>query len=227
MKNNVIALVPIKRQSKRLENKNIKQFNEMPLLYWVLESLKKSQHVEQIIVDTDSKEISNRVLNYFPSIKIFYRPTELCGDNISMNLIIENDISNICADHFLQTHVTNPLLKTKTVDQAITSYFKNFKLGFDSLFSVTEIKKRLYDSSNNPINHDPQKLIDTQNLNPIYEENSNIYIFSKKSFKSNKNNRIGRKPFLFPMDPIESIDIDYDHEFILAELSSRIMRQMI
>ena len=58
----------------------------------------------------------------------------------------------------------------------------------------------------------------TQDLPPLYEENSNFYIFTKTSFKNNANKRIGKNPKLFELDKFESVDIDEPQDFLLAEL---------
>ena len=87
---------------------------------------------------------------------------------------------------------------------------------FDSLLSVTEKQKRYFTLDGKPINHNPQKLIRTQNGKSLYEENSCIYIFSREVFEKNIN-RIGNNPMLYPLNPIESIDIDEPLDFEIAE----------
>jgi N-acylneuraminate cytidylyltransferase len=118
-------------------------------------------------------------------------------------------------EHFLQTHSTNPLLKTATIDRAVETYFDNL-VKHDSLFSVTPLQTRFFWEDGRPINHDPQSLIKTQGLPFVYEENSCIYIFSRKIFEE-VGNRIGRCPMMFPMDPYESVDIDEPFDFSIAE----------
>jgi N-acylneuraminate cytidylyltransferase len=82
--------------------------------------------------------------------------------------------------------------------------------------SVTEFKSRFYWPDGRGINHDPKNLIKTQELEPIYEENSCIYMFSRKTFLERKN-RIGESPMLYPIDPIEAVDIDEESDFLIAE----------
>jgi len=118
-------------------------------------------------------------------------------------------------EHFLQTHSTNPLLKSETVDSAIETYFENIDR-HDSLFGVTPLQKRFYWHDGRPINHDPNHMIKTQELPLIYEENSCLYIFSRQVFEKFKN-RIGKKPFIYKMDPYESVDIDEPIDFAIAE----------
>jgi len=144
----------------------------------------------------------------------------LQGDFVSMNAIIAHDISVTGANHFLQTHSTNPLLTSETLWRAIQVYFSNLP-EFDSLFSVTKIQTRLYRESGEPVNHNPHKLLRTQDLPPLFEENSNIYLFSKESFLKAGNQRIGLKAKMFAMDKSEAIDIDDTEDCKLAELIAR------
>lgn len=210
----VIAIVPMKGNSERLSNKNLRPFNGKPLLFWILNTLSKSKYIEQIYIATDSEEIGKVCKKYF-DIKVIQHTKALAGNLVSMNKILGYDIAKIEGDYFLQTHCTNPLLTTKTIDKAINKFFS--LNNFDSLFSITKIQKRIYDNKLKPINHNPNKLIRTQDLKPVYEENSNLYIFSRESFRKNKNNRIGRHPFLFEIGKNEATDIDSVDDFVLAE----------
>jgi CMP-N-acetylneuraminic acid synthetase len=171
--------------------------------------------IKELYIDTDSKQIKEDVQSHFEQIKIIERPEDLRGDLVPMNDIIAYDLSQLKGEHFLQTHSTNPLLTTRTIDHAIETYFENLNR-CDSLFSVTRLQTRLYWKDGKPINHNPQELIRTQDLPPVYEENSNLYIFSRAAFQKNKR-RIGETPYLFEMDKIEAIDIDEEADFIMAE----------
>lgn len=206
----------MKGNSERVPNKNLKIFNSKPLYHSIVNTLLESKYVTDIIVNTDSEKIKKNIKDSFPQIKIIDRPKEIQGDFISMNKIIANDISKIDSDFFLQTHSTNPLLKASTIDNAIEEFFKNLKT-YDSMFSVNSFQSRFFCKNNKPINHNPLELIRTQDLDPIYEENSNFYIFSRESFIKSNQNRIGLKPYLFPTDKIESIDIDDLNDFKIAE----------
>ena len=88
---------------------------------------------------------------------------------------------------------------------------------YDSLFSVTKVRTRLWDSLARPINHNPAILLRTQDLPPVYEENSCIYIFTRNTLES-RHNRIGERPLMFEIDPIEAWDIDEELDFHIAEI---------
>ena len=217
---NVTALLPMKGHSERVPNKNIRNFAGRPLFHYVAEILESSPYIKSIVINTDSEIIAEDATKHFSKVKIIQRPTKLQGDSIPMNEIIKYDLSKVDCENFLQTHSTNPLLKKATLEKAIEKYM-NLNDGNDSLFSVTNIQTRLYWGNGEPVNHNPNELLRTQDLPPLFEENSNFYLFTKKSFENAGNNRIGLKPFMFEMDKLEAIDIDMEEDFKLAEIIYR------
>jgi N-acylneuraminate cytidylyltransferase len=210
----ITALVPMKGHSERVPGKNLRAMCHKPLFYWILDSLSRSKYIDRIVINTDSPEIAQGTTKLF-DVTIIERPTELQGDFFVANDLIAYDLLQFPeTEFFLQTHSTNPLLKTETIDRAIEAFFR--QRTHDSLFSVTELHTRLYWTEGTPVNHDPSNLIRTQDLEPIFEENSCLYIFSRESFKKN-NNRLGDSPMMFPIDRFEAVDIDEEYDFLLAE----------
>jgi len=213
----ITALVPIKEESERLKNKNFKLFNGIPLYQIVLKTLQNCKNISSIIVNTDSTEIKTICPQLFSKVKILDRPQEIKGNDVTMNTLIDYDLNMVKGEHFIQTHVTNPLLTETTINNAINLYFSN-QNELDSVISVTPVKKRVYDKNVKPINHNFKKLLQTQDLDEVLIENSNFFIFSRTSFYNNKKNRVGVTPIPYYMNEIESIDIDEEREFKLAEL---------
>ena len=211
----VTALMPMKAVSERVPNKNMRSFHGKPLCTVMLDKLLASRYIDKVIVNTDSKIIRNYLETHYNRVLIVDRPQSLVGHDVSMNKIIDHDLGLYESDVFLQTHSTNPLLRTETIDTALET-FVSHKNDYDSLFSVTRFQTRFYDNQGFPINHDPSLLIKTQDLPVMYEENSCIYVFTKESFSS-CSRRIGEKPYLFEIDAFEAIDIDVEREFALAE----------
>lgn len=209
------ALVPMKGHSERVPNKNLRPFAGEPLFCRVLDTLSKCTFVNEIIVNTDSSEIWNQVEKRFPGITLIKRPKNLVGDFVPMERIVEYDIEFAKNDQVLQTHTTNPLLSSNTLEKAVKLFLKK-KETFDSVFSVNKHNKRFYFRSGKAINHNLDETLRTQDLEPIYERNANFYIFSKGSFKKTKN-RIGLNPIMFEMDKYEAIDIDEKNDFLVAE----------
>jgi CMP-N-acetylneuraminic acid synthetase len=218
MKFKTVALLPMKANSERVKGKNFKEFAGMPLYKWTLEALLANREIERVIINTDAREIlKENGLVETDRIVIRDRRKEIQGDFVSMNLIIEDDIENVDADKYLMTHTTNPNISSDTFGKALKAYDNALAEGFDSLFSVTKWQTRFYRADGSAVNHDPNELKRTQDLEAWYEENSCLYVFSKDSFHKT-NARIGKKPFLFETPRFESVDIDDAESWTLAEL---------
>ena len=221
---NITLLLPMKGNSERVPNKNLKLFNGKPLFHAIINELITSKYINKVIINTDSDLIAESAINtYQDFVTIHKRPKNIQGDFVSMNKIIEYDLNNSDSDIYIQTHSTSPLLAIKSLDAAIEKMI-NKVTDFDSIFSVTKIQTRFYDKSGNPYNHDPQKLLRTQDLEPLFEENSGFYIFTKESFKNANNKRIGLNPLMFEIDKIEAIDIDEPSDFTIAETLHKLLK---
>lgn len=213
----IVALLPMKANSERVKGKNFRDFVGKPLFRWVLDTLLSVDAIDKVVINTDAREIlacHNVVEN--ERLIIRDRRAEICGDFVSMNRIIEDDISNISSDIYLMTHTTNPLLSKSSVERAIKKYKDGRAMNYDSLFTVNELQTRLYDADCKPLNHNPRELVRTQDLEPVYEENSNLYVFSEDSFSATQS-RIGLRPAMLVTDAIESTDIDTPADWEIAE----------
>lgn len=208
------ALLFMKENSQRLPNKNVKVFCGKPLFCHIIETLLKVDGINKIYIDTDSQKIATSINAYLCNnrIIIMSRPKHLIGNHITANSLIKGMLDRIEGDDFLQTHVTNPLLTVTSINEAINLYKSSDN---DSLFAVTKHSSPFYSNEGIPINHDPQIIEQSQNATAIYEDNSNLYIFSRKSF--NKFGRIGNNPIMFVTSKIESIDINTKEDWKLAK----------
>jgi len=211
----IAALVPMRHHSQRVPEKNFRIIGGKPLFHYILTTLLAVSEIDGIYVDTDSPRIVDGIKKHFPTVNIINRPEELCAADVSMNRIINHDVSMVKAPIYLQTHSTNPLLKPETISNSINHFMDN-QQEHDSLFSVTRIQTRLYDKDGKALNHNPDELIQTQNLPPLYEENSCIYLFTENSLKTN-GHRIGITPLLFEIDPDQAWDIDDPLDFEIVD----------
>jgi len=216
---NIVALVPMRHHSQRVPGKNYRELAGKPLFHYVLSALQECRLIEQIVVDTDSPIILEDLARNFPEVIRVNRPEELRGDAVSMNEILLHDTALAPADLYLQTHSTNPFLGTATITRTVNTFLEKSP-PYDSLFTVTRISTRLWDRDTKPINHDPDVLLQTQDLPPIYEENSCLYIFSEEKLRARRN-RIGDKPLMFEISPEEALDIDNESDFLIADLLMR------
>jgi CMP-N-acetylneuraminic acid synthetase len=167
------------------------------------------------VVDTDSPVIIEGLGRDFPQVKVIERPAHLRADDVSMNEILAYDTSQFEADLYLQTHSTNPLLRSETISRAIQALTSVYPV-YDSLFSVTRLQTRLWDQLGRAINHNPNVLLQTQDLPPVFEENSCIYIFTRQNLLARRN-RLSERPLMFPINAAEAWDIDEELDFTITE----------
>lgn len=210
----------MRHHSERVPGKNYRLIAGKPLYVYIIETLLACPEIHQIVVNTDSPVIEKGISDQYPAVNLIQRPAHLCGDLVPMNEILLYDIEQVPADFYLQTHSTNPLLCAETISRAIQTFLADRER--TSLFSVTRIQTRLWSEDGKPLNHNPKELLRTQDLPPVYEENSCIYLFSRRTLLESKN-RLGESPRLFEIDPSEAWDID--DEFDIAIVESLIERR--
>ncbi|RLA51496.1 MAG: acylneuraminate cytidylyltransferase family protein [Gammaproteobacteria bacterium] len=208
----------MKAHSERVSGKNFRDFLGKPLFRWVLDALLEVDEIGQIVINTDARHLLvEHGLLESDKILIRDRKDEICGNSISMNAVLADDIANVPADVYVMTHTTNPLLSSSVIKKALATYLSAMEEARgDSLFTVNRVQTRFYRSDASPVNHDPGNLIPTQDLEPWFEENSNLYIFSAKSF-SRTGARIGERPVLFESSHLEAIDIDTPEDWEIAQ----------
>ena len=205
----------MRHHSQRVPGKNYRPLAGKPLFHHILHTLQTCPEISQIVVDTDSPDILEGAKEHFPDVILLERPEHLRADTIAMNEVLLYDTSQVKADFYLETHSTNPLLRSETVSRGIRMLLENCP-AYDSLFSVTRWQTRLWDQLSRPINHNPNILLQTQDLPPVYQENSCMYIFTRENLERRRN-RLGERPLMFEIDTSESWDIDEEIDFLVAD----------
>ena len=212
----IVALVPMRHDSERVPGKNYRSIAGHPLYHHIVASLLACPSISEVVIDTDSPVILAEGSRSFPDVRLIERPEHLRDGHIPMNTILLHDTALVDADFYLQTHSTNPLLKSSTIEAAIEAFLAAWPER-DSLFGVTPMQTRLWWGDGTAINHNPAVLERTQDLPPVYEENSNIYIFRRETLVA-RGNRIGERPILFSINRLEAWDIDEEEDFQIARL---------
>lgn len=209
----------MKANSERVRGKNFRNFAGKPLFRWILDSLLAIPDISQVVINTDARQIlADNGLESSDRVLIRDRRPDLCGDFVSMNKVLADDVANVPADIYLMTHTTNPLLSSLTIMRGLASFIEAQAAGSaDCLFTVNRFQSRFYRADASAINHDPANLIRTQDLEAWFEENSNLYVFTRSSFARTQA-RIGAKPMLFEIPRIEAADIDDQEGWDIAEI---------
>ena len=217
--------LPTRKGSERVINKNTRTFAgiEGGILRVKIEQLLEVDRVKNIIVSTND-EATIEVVNSFNSdrIKVVERPEYLCLSSTVIQDFINYIPSVVDAEHIFWVHTTAPFADVKILNSALDVYEKYVieEKTHDSLLSVSKIQQFLWSEKENKcINHDRTKVLwpRTQDLEPLYEINHAFYINSKANFLK-YHDRIGIKPFMFELDKIHSLDIDWGDDFALAEI---------
>jgi CMP-N-acetylneuraminic acid synthetase len=212
----IVALVPMRHHSQRVKGKNYRTLAGRPLYHHILSTLELCPEIAEIVVDTDSQVVMDGINEKFPQVQILIRPEHLRAEETPMNEVLLHDTEQVAADFYLQTHSTSPLLSAKTISSAIRKMKQNYP-SYDSLFSVTRRQTRYWDELGRAINHNPAILLQTQDLPPVYEENSCLYIFARETLELQRN-RIGLRPLMFEIDAAEAWDIDEEIDFKIVDL---------
>ncbi len=215
----IAALIPMRHHSQRVPGKNYRPLAGKPLYQHILETLLAAPEITDLLVDTDSAPVMDGLRANFPQVKIIERPEHLRAPEIPMNEILAYDTAQIEADFYLQTHSTNPLLKAETISAAIQKFLAAYP-AYDSMFSVTRLQTRFWDALTRPINHNPAILLQTQDLPPVFEENSCFYLFTRPNLLARRN-RLGERPLMYEISRFEAVDIDEEFDFQVADLMMR------
>lgn len=205
-----VAVVPIKLNNKRLANKNIRSFtNGKPLIFYILETLRQIDEINQIYVYCSSETIKE----YLPDNVIFLkRDKRFDMDTIRFNDILVEFALQIEADTYVLTHATAPFLSVETIKKAITAVNDD---GYDSAFTVHNIQEFMWESGN-PINYSLDNIPRTQDLKEIQIETCGLYVYERKLIIEEKK-RIGKNSKIIPISKIEACDINTEEDFVLAD----------
>ena len=214
MTTTIAAIVPMRHESERVPGKNYRPLGDRPLFHHIVETLLAVPAIGTVVIDTDSDLITDDARRHFPAVHVIDRPEELRGGMVPMNDVLLHDVREVDADLYLQTHSTNPLLRPQTVAAAIEGLLAD--ASSDSLFGVTRLQTRLWSEDGQPMNHDPNVLLRTQDLPPVLEENSCVYLFTRDGLER-RGNRIGERPILFEIPRDEAWDIDEEIDFQVVE----------
>ncbi len=212
----IVALVPMRHHSERVPGKNYRPLAGKPLYRHILDTLLACAEITQVAIDTDSPVIIEGLRKDYPQVVVIERPEHLRAGTMPMNEILLHDSALLPADFYLQTHSTNPLLRAESISRAVRTLVDHYP-SYDSLFSVTQMQVRLWDQLARPVNHNPAILLRTQDLPPIFEENSCMYLFTRQTLEQRRN-RIGDRPYLFEIPAAEAWDIDEELDFTITDL---------
>lgn len=202
-------VIPIKTNNQRLPGKNTKVLSGKPLFEYIFNTVKKCKEVDKIYVNSSDELILEEAKkNGFETI---VRPEYLNSSSSTGNDLLKFEMDFLKEDIICQVFVTTPFLKSETIDNSIKILKEN---SFTSVLPLSKIEDRFW-FNEMPINHEYDKLVGTQYINPVYRE-TGFYTFLRNTFIK-ENSRITKNRKIIEVDLNEAIDIDDILDFNLAE----------
>ena len=197
----IVAIIPIKKKSKRIKGKNFKKINTQPLYTYLLSEIKKC-NFDDVYIDSDSTQIKK--YSKKKGFKFIQRKPFLALDNANGNDLLNYHSKLIDADIYFQLFITSPTLKFNTINKCINILKRSKK--YDSIFTCKKIYSWFW-FNRRPVNYQPKVLPRSQDAKPIVQETTGLYGIRKESLKKYKC-RIGKKPYFYEVQNKESLDID-------------------
>ena len=214
------VFLPCRKGSERVPKKNIKPFSGFNngLVEVKLKQLLQAKSIDQIVLSSNDDE----VLDYAYSLKesricLHHRVDGLSLSSTSTDELVAHALELIGEGDILWTHVTSPFLSAALYEEIIAKYKRVLEKGYDSLMTVNSIHGFLWNHQE-PLNYDRgvEKWPRTQTLDPIFEVNSAVFLANAEIYKK-FSDRIGRQPYLYELDKIQSMDIDWEEDFKIAQ----------
>lgn len=205
----IVSVIPLKLNNERLPGKNTKEFDDgTPLCNLVFDTISNIEDIDERYCFCSKEDI----ISYLPdNIRFLKRSPEFDTSDTSINDVLRSFIENVDADIYVLTHVTSPFIKGETIRKCIEAVVSG---KYDSALSVNDAPEFFW-SGTTAMNFDPSNISRTQDLQKIVRETSGVYVFTKKLF-TDSNRRVGFNPYFYKIGSIESIDIDYLEDFIIA-----------
>lgn len=204
-----VAFVPIRLNSQRVENKNLRMLGDRPMMTYMLESLTKVGNIDEVYVYCSNPSIKELL----PDGVKFLRRSESLDQNTTLGREIYDAFTQeVEADLYILAHATSPFIRPTTIEQAVAEVESG---EYDSAFSAERIQTFTW-WQGEPLNYSLQNVPRTQDLEPIFVETSAFFIFGRDLWL-NEHRRIGDRPYIAVTDRIESTDIDNPDDFLLAE----------
>ena len=204
-----VAFVPIRLNSQRIEQKNLRLLGGRPLMTYLLESLAQAKNIDEVYVYCSNPAI----VEHLPEGVKFLRRDERLDSNTTLGAEIYDAFTQeVDADIYILAHTTSPFIRTSTIEQAVAAVESG---DHDSAFSAERIQTFTW-WEGKPLNYSLQHIPRTQDLEPVFVETSAFFVF-KKEVWCGQHRRIGERPYIAVTDRIESMDIDNPDDFTLAE----------
>ena len=212
----ILAVIPARGGSKGIPKKNIRLLNGKPLIMYAIQNALNCELIDDVVVTTDSEEIA--YISKKSGADVIMRDVNLAGDLVTLDPVIYDavlrieKINNCIYDYVVTMQATSPLLKSKSLEEALDYSIKN---NYDSVLSAINKPHLAWKEDNGRIFPDYAKRLNRQELPPYYVE-AGAFVISKRIGITEKS-RIYGKIAVFPIPANEAIDIDDREDWVVCE----------
>nr|WP_092074322.1 cytidyltransferase [Dendrosporobacter quercicolus]NSL49226.1 cytidyltransferase [Dendrosporobacter quercicolus DSM 1736]SDM88485.1 CMP-N-acetylneuraminic acid synthetase [Dendrosporobacter quercicolus] len=214
----VVAFLPAKGSSERVENKNTKLLDGKPLFLHTLEKLMHCDFIDEVYLDSESEEIFALASNV--NAKFLRRDRTLASNKTDGHQLFHNEAKKVSADIYIQILCTSPFIKIETIKKGV-EVLKNSS-NYDSVVLMRKEKQYLW-SNGQPL-YDKDHIPNSIDLPDSIIETMGLYIV-RKEIALSKKMRFGDNVFFLEADATEAIDVNYPDDFILASFIAAGMRE--
>ena len=213
----IVSFIPIKLNNQRLPGKNTMLLNGRPMCDYIFETISNVDSIDEKYVYCSDEAIKPYISQYVDKgLRFLKRDSYLDGYQVKGLEIIDYFVRDVDADIYVLTHVTQPFTKPSSISIALEKVIYG---EYDSAFSAIELQDYMW-KDGRPLNYDPENIVRTQDLDPIYMETGAFFIFKKEVF-TELGRRIGVRPYIHIIDQIEAIDVDTSEDFQMAQAVSQ------
>lgn len=220
----IVAEIPARYGSQRVKQKNLRMLNGKPMMCYAIDAAKGVKRFDEIYVNTENDIIGQIALDR--GVKYYKRSEYLASDEATSDQFNYDFIKNIGADIFVMVNTVSPLIVSVDIDKALDIFLEK---GYDSLITTRE--ERLHAFCNNiPVNFDSKGMLPrTQDILPV-----NICVWTLcvwraktfiKAYEKNGSAVFSGKVGFFPIDPLKSVKISYEEDFLMAETLLKIREE--
>ena len=214
----IAIMIAVRSGSKRVPRKNIKPFSNSSLLEIKVKQALRLKNISEVIVTSDD----DHMLSIAESLgaTAMKRDPFYASDSVPMGDVYVHLASTVENKDILWIPVTSPLIKDETIQGCIDKYIELEE--YDSVVTTTPINEYLW-LGDKAINYDPMNHPRSQDLPEVYALNFAANILPRELMIKNRN-ILGDKFYPYFLDEVESVDVDNEFDFMLAEMLYEKMR---
>lgn len=207
----VVAFLPAKGTSSRIENKNLKLLDGQPLFTHLLKTLTRCPVIDEVYLDTESDQVIEAAGEI--DVRILRRDPGLAANSVDGNQLFMNQVRQVDADIYVQALGTSPFIAAETIEEAVAVLERD--PAYDSVVLVK--REKLYTWERGRPAYDIERIPNSVDLPDTVIETMGLYVVRREA-ALRTGRRVGDRPYLLEASPTEAVDVNVPEEFRLAEL---------